>query len=448
LCRAEWSKIYKRFKIVFLFCPLVISLNPKQEVKMEETFYDKWLYVGNPDHRYTEEYKIIPLEESTEFTESISIKVTPGYTCLFTNRLRNSNCQTNLHIPENPTVKVEKINTAPTRGLYNCAGSFLAEHHGIWAIYDATSFTKAAGGNWGNTECSYYCFDSGFYIFDQFLMQYSAEGRLQNKIFLSAGADINRHEVALIKDYTISSGYLRADSWPDGLPGNLLPSGQLESYQSKDLAPGEDPDDIQELLQPNMLAFAEDNPLIPVYLDRMIVQPLENKIALVSYDLKILKVLTGDFQPLAVSSNENSILYVAAFIEDKMSLFASDIEGHIILKIRIPEIFGACASPPAIAKNGNIYWVGERGFAVFDEKGELLWKRFYPGPPGPEVYPMLYKDVLTICSGTNCTAYNSSGDILFNIADLDSRIHTPLISNLEGRYFVGTEQGLYEIMLR
>ena len=414
---------------------------------MEETFFDLWMNVGDPDHRYREEYAAIPLEESKEVIGSESIKVAPGYSCLFANRLRNSNCLMNLRIPKNPTVKVEKINASETRALYNCADSFLAEHHGIWALYSASSFEKTVEGNWGNNECSYYCFESGFYIFDDILKQYSADGRLLNKIFLSTGSDINHHEIAQVNGYTISSGYLKADSWPDGLPGNLLPSGQLESFQPHNLLPLEDPDDIQELERSHRLAFLEDNPLLPVYLDDRIVQPLANKIALISFDMKVLKVLEGDFEPLAISSNSESIQYMAAQVDDAPVLFSFDINGGIMFKTTIPGSLGMCMAPPRIGINGNIFWVGENGVSAYNSQGELLWTKHFPSQPGRNIKPLLYNDVLTLCIGATCVAYDPDGNLLFSIDSEKGQINTPLLSNKQGRHFVGTTKGIYEIRI-
>ena len=415
---------------------------------MEDTFHHMWLLIGDPDNIYKEKYETIPLEEAEDLVEAEPLGFAAGYHCRYANRLRNGNCQIDLNLPREPVIKVNKISDLKTGAIYNCAGSLLAQHHGMWAMYYASSLSKSAEGNWGNNECTFFCFDSGFHIFDDVLLKFSAEGRLLNKIHITSGSDIKHHEIAWINGYTISSGFLTEDSFPDALPGNLMPSGQLESFREEDLTPLEEPGEIQETSQSNMLAFLEDNPLIPIYLDSMIVLSLENKIALLSYELKILKVLEREFLQLAVSASKTSLIYVSALIDDKLSLFVCDTGGHVGFTVNIPMAFGACVSPPAIARNGNIYWFGEKGFAVFNEKGESLWSAFYPGKTGSGIFPILYNDVLTLCHDTACTAYGSDGERLFHTEDIEGRINTPLVPGPLGEYFLGTENGIYKIEFR
>ena len=412
---------------------------------MDDTFHRMWLIIGDSANKYTKPYDIIPLQEAEEYSEAEVSKLSPGYTCHFGNRLRNGNCKLGMSLSENSNISIEKIVDSRTKALYNCGENLLAMHHGMWALYNSKTLSKIAEGPWGNDESSYFCFDSGFFIFDEVLLHYSLQGFLLAKIFVTSGSDLKHHEIALIGEHTISAGYLKASSFPDGLPGVVQPSGQLESFKLGELEVPDEPDEILEPSETNMLAFVEEDPLIPVYLDEMLVQPLDNKIALISFNLNILKVLEGDFLPLAVSANEKSIIYMTALVENEMVLMAFDTGGQIIFTIDIPKKLGKCMSPPLISANANIYWVGENGVSTFNESGELLWSRYYSAQPEHEIYPLLYDDILTIGNGSNFIVYNAEGEIMAITEIEDEIINTPLISNKQGRYFIGMESGLYEI---
>jgi len=298
---------------------------------MDDTFHKHWLIIGDSANSYTKPYDIIPLEATEEFQESEPIKITPGYTCCYANQLRNGNIKTDLKFPQKSHVTFQKIIDRRTKGLYNCGENLLAMHHGSWTLYNSQTLTEMAEGRWGNNESTYFCYDSGFILFDEVLLSFSPDGILLKKVYLSSGSDIMRHEVAMIGDFTISAGYLKASSFPDGLPGRIQPSGQLESFKMKDLEVPEEPDDILEPSESNLLAFVEEDPLIPVYLNDKIIQVLNNKIALISLELTIIKVIAGEFRPLAVSASEESIIYMTCLIDNKMVLVAFETPPIVLL---------------------------------------------------------------------------------------------------------------------
>lgn len=415
---------------------------------MEDIFYDSWLTIGLAEHRYKEPYETIPLTKADSLQESAPMETAPGYWCRYANRLRNGNCFKDFTTAVPEQLQVRKISDSKVMALFNCGDRLLAEHRRFWALYDIASGEEAARKGWKNQSSTFFCFDSSFYAFDNTLGEFSVSGELLSKTIVAAVRDLGLHEVARVKDMTIVSGFLTDQLFPDGLPGKYRPLGTLLTITADGFTPTDKASGLRKVARANEIAFLEEYSPIPVYLDSLIAQPLLNKMALFSYDLKITRVIEGEFDPAFTSAGLNSILYVAGAKKEKPSLLALTPEGQIVFEASIPARFEEAVCPPLVSVDNTIYWVGIKGVAAFDKAGNHLWNYELPERSGKHIYPVLYNNTLTLCCDGGCLALDDNGQVIFRYLEIEGEINTGLITGGSGKYFIGTSSGLYELAVR
>ena len=420
-----------------------------QDAKMENIFYYNWLLIGDSGNVYSEKYDIVNFHKGDTISKTEDTKISEGFVCKYANRLRNNNCYSKIEIKQNQEVTLNQISNILCRNIYWWSGNLLAEHQGCWILYNPESLKKIEQGNWGNNGSSYYCYDEGFQFFDNVLKRFSKEGKLLNSFHLFGGSDLDHHDIIFLKDNIISAGYLSPNAFSgDGLPGILKPAGQLESFNLKKNKSIAEPNENLSPESTNLLAFLQEKPLIPIYLDNFIIQPINNGIANTNYELKLNKVIEGDFLPLSVSAGKNSIIYMVAVEDENKKLYAFDIEGNLLFNKKIENNIGDKICPPAISSDGNIYIVATNAVATFSNNGDFIWIRYFNNSSSKEVYPLLYNDILTITYDNTILIFNSEGEILLNKEDIIGTINTPLISTDGLKHFIGTDSGLYEVVIK
>jgi hypothetical protein len=420
-----------------------------QDSKMENIFYYNWLSIGDSENVYSEKYNIVKFQEGDSFSETEDAKISEGFVCRFANRLRNNNCYLRIGIKPNQEVTLNQISDILSRTVYCWSGNLLAEHHGCWVLYNSESLKNIEQGNWSNNGSSFYCYEEGFQFFDKVLKRLSKEGKPLNNFHLFGGSDLDHHDIIYFNDNIISAGYLSPNAFSgDGLPGILKPAGQLESFNLKKNNIKPEPNENLSPEFSNLLAFLQEKPLIPIYLDNFIIQPLNNRIAIINYDLKLNKVIEGEFVPLSASAGKNSIIYMVAVEDENKKLFAFDIEGNLFFNKKIENNVGDKICPPAISSDGNIYIIATNAVTAFKKNGDIIWIRYFNNSSSKEVYPLLYNDILTITYDNTILVFNPEGEIILNKADIKGTINTPLVS-IDGRkHFIGTDKGLFEVVIK
>ncbi len=163
-------------------------------------------------------------------------------------------------------------------------------------------------------------------------------------------------------------------------------------------------------------------------------------------DMKIQKVIESKFVPQLASCGNNSIIYLAAIVDSTEKILGITLEGGKIFENNIPPALGRLASPPLVATDGSIYWVGTGGFAKYDQTGKELLVKRYANDGDNELYPALYKENLTVAFGNKIVAYDTDGEILYTLGGVPGKITSPLLVDNKENYFVGTTAGLYSIV--
>jgi len=410
---------------------------------MEDLFYDNWLAIGRPEYKYKKAFPVVPLKQAESIAKAAALKLPSGFFSRHANRLRNGNFYDNFKIPANVEPKIKKISSQPVGAIYTSGGNLLVEHRGTWAIYDIASFKIISQRNWKNRGSSYFCFDSKFYALGVSIGEFSSKGELICETFLSAATDLSWHEAAAIGDRLVLAGYLTHQSLPDGLPDGFKPLGTLETVSEKGFSMADEEEGLQEIIESNRLAFLEEGAFIPIYLDDLIVQPLDRGIALLSYDLEIQRVLACEFDIRFVSAGLNGVLYVAGISDNTPLLVALALDGSMAYEVSM-SFPGEAVCPPLITPGNVAVWVGRDGVAAFDENGEQVWEHRFSASILKNVYPLLYNDMLIFSHGSGCKALNNTGLVALEFSIPEGGINTPLVA-AGGKYFIGTENGLFEM---
>jgi hypothetical protein len=273
------------------------------------------------------------------------------------------------------------------------------------------------------------------------LREYNLSGHLSREITISSIPEVRFHDVAVVSDRILISGY-QSHPW---LPKGYRPFGFLVSISIDDIRQPKKEGYPYKAEEADIIGFWEENNLVPAYLDEIVIQPLTNRIAIFSHNLKIIRLIEGDFEPLFVSSGVDSILYLAAFQKNTPVLYALTTDGELIFQSSVPSGTGIIVSPPLIANDKTVYWVGTHGIAAFDEHGTFLWLHKLSRRKNRPAYPLLFGDVLTVCFDSQCHAFDKDNKVIFTIKDIAGTVRTPLIGYGDHKYFVGTDSGIFEI---
>ena len=410
---------------------------------MEDLFYDNWLSIGLQESKYKQSYPIISIKQADSVEKSEPLKLPPGFFSRYANRLRNGQFYGDFKIPANVVPKIKKIADQPVQAIYTSGNKLLVESRGSWAIYDVDTYKIISQRNWKSRGSSYFCFDSKFYALGGTIGEFSVKGKLVSETYLSAATDLNWHEAALIGGKLVLSGYLTHQSLPDGLPDGFRPLGTLETVPPNGFFIADEEEGLQEITESKRIAFFEEGAFIPAYLDNMIIQPLDQGIALLSYDLEVQKVLACEFDIRSVSAGSNGILYVAGISDDGPILMALGLDGSIAYEAAM-SVPGEALCPPLVTPENGAVYVGGNGLAAFDENGEQLWEHRFSTPILKNAYSLLYNDMVIFSHGSRCLVFNSAGLIALDFSLPEGGISTPLVA-AGGKYFIGTETGLFEM---
>ena len=409
--------------------------------EMDNFFYEEWLLIGQPEHRYSKPFPIVKLSPSDDVKTSILINPEPGHRCRYANRLRNSNAYQDINISDQTQVKLNKISSSKVESLYMCGNNLLIQNYDSWVLLDNKTLEKISEGEWYENGSTFFSVGSKFFAIQRKLDEISSKGELLSRTRGMWSEDLIYNEIAYIKDKVIIAGY---QTHPN-LPEPVAPFGFLQSIPGDGFTEPNPKNMQRKIEKSNTISFFEDIPNIPIYLDEKVIQPLVNRIAIFNYDMEVIRVIEGDFDPAFLSAGLDSIIYMLGIKKNSHKLYAFDEEGHLIYENDIPKGLGDVAAPPLVSPENEIFLIGKRGIAFFDKAGKLLWTHKIEGNFNSPIFPLLYNDILTVCYDSECKAFNRKGEVVFGFDKIEGNIKTPLISVDNGNYFIGTDIGLYRI---
>ena len=408
---------------------------------MDRFFYDEWLLVGMPEHKYSKPFPTVKLSPSDSVKRSAPAELAPGHWCRYANRLRNNNSYQNLSIAGQPQFTLKKIAGSKVDALFTCGSSLLVQNYDSWVLFDNKTLEKISEGEWYENGSTFFSVGSKFFAIQRKLDEISSTGKLLSRTRGMSAEDLRFHEVAYIGDKVIIAGY---QTYPD-LPEPIDPFGFIQSVPKDGFTEPRPKTNQRKIKKSNTISFFEDTPIIPVYLEDKVIQPLLGRIAIFNYDMEVIRVVEGKFEPNSVSAGLDSILYMSGIEKNSQKIYAFDVEGHLICETDVPRGLGDVVSPPLVSRDNTLFWVGTHGIAAFNGAGKMLWTHKLNRSTKSSVYPLLYNDVLTACFDSECRAWNKTGELIFSFNNIEGSISTPLVSHGKDIFFLGTSSGLYKI---
>ncbi len=409
---------------------------------MDVRIYDNWLFVGDERHVIPESFPIIELQPSTSASEPQPVAAPPvGFTCRFVNPLRNGNCYQKFDYPSEADYLVKRVGDAEVRALYLNGPKLIVESQGVFRIYERDSLRLIREQRWWGRD-SYLSVSNGkLYSLGDDLCEYDSDGKQLSEIIISGAQQLHFYEANVIGDRFIIAGCHTYQMMPDRRDQSAF----LRMFKIKDVLPPAGSLNLSDIREEKMAAYFDDLFIVPVFLTEQIVQPIRKGIVVLNYDLKVQRVIVGDFVPSFASAGLNSEIFLSAAVGDTDQLFAFTSDGHSRFKAVIPKAVGKVICPPLAATDGKIYVVGEEGVAAYDVAGQSLWQYPLGVTRSAGIYATLFNDCLVVSGGSRIVALTADGKERFAVMGFEGSITTPVVELKKGTLVVGTTAGLYEI---
>ena len=176
--------------------------------------------------------------------------------------------------------------------------------------------------------------------------------------------------------------------------------------------------------------------------DSTVVFAIPNQIYFLAPDLEVIKELTGDFIPLAMSLDEKMRIYLIADIEIEnrfqTEFWIVDPEGNLICRTEIPSIEYNFLTPPAIDITHTVYIPYKNKIIAVSSSGEILWEEYIQQPLGGIA---AINNYLFVSEGSILTAIDHKGERRFFYNFDDDLFTSPILVN--NQIFVATRKHLY-----
>lgn len=177
-----------------------------------------------------------------------------------------------------------------------------------------------------------------------------------------------------------------------------------------------------------------------------IVFATRDNIYIIDDKLKITAWFTGNFNPMEISLDEASDIYLTVKVENPEGgsqnyLWVIDREGRRIAEAPLPEFDPGNASPPAVGFNHFIYLSIKNRIMVFDEAGRILWDNYTKGEYN--YISVLPDSKLLVSEGSLLTLMDIHGvrKMIYDFGD-QNLLTRPVLS-INGDIFVASKDNLY-----
>lgn len=181
--------------------------------------------------------------------------------------------------------------------------------------------------------------------------------------------------------------------------------------------------------------------------DSTLIIATTNNIYFLDVDLNVINVLSGNFIPFEMSTDEEMRIYLLAGIQNDNKIISEfwliDSGGNLICKTEIPDLDLNNLTPPVIDYNHTAYIAYVDKIVAVSSSGEILWENYIQKPLGGIA---AVKDYLFLSEGNLLTAFDKNGDRRFFYEFDDELSTSPLLVNNE--IFVASRKKLYCIIPR
>ena len=187
-----------------------------------------------------------------------------------------------------------------------------------------------------------------------------------------------------------------------------------------------------------MMATTAD--LMPAMHGDVIALAAKDSITVADFTLKLQRQLTGQFDPLFLSMDELSRLYLLARVASNIELWVVAPGGEQVVRVSLPQGFEPIA-PPIVALDHSIFIISNQRILAMDPAGTVKWENVPPAPiAGAVVTP---SGSLLAATGAELLAFSESGKPRSLFRATDDVLVTPPIVNEKGELLVAGKRRLY-----
>jgi hypothetical protein len=158
--------------------------------------------------------------------------------------------------------------------------------------------------------------------------------------------------------------------------------------------------------RPATLMLSTPRAVVAAGADRLVLAAA-NAIVTADLALEVQSVLSGAFEPVALSLDETGRAHLLADAGGRRSLWIVDPEGRRVAAFDLPEGASGPAAPPTIGHDHRVYLVASRRVLAVGADGVLAWEK--PLRAASSGIAVTSDDRLLVCDGGELAAFDADG---------------------------------------
>jgi hypothetical protein len=164
-----------------------------------------------------------------------------------------------------------------------------------------------------------------------------------------------------------------------------------------------------------------------------------NAVYLADYELKLHSGLSGDFEPLQMSLDEQSRIYMVVRTQGALELWVVTTAGQRIARVRLPSEFTPMA-PPMVGFDHSVYLVSPNGIVAVSPAGKIAWTQAPESVAGAVVDS---DNSILVSAGATLTRWSPQGDPRVLFRTDGERLTTPPSVTPSGELVVAGEKSIF-----
>jgi hypothetical protein len=177
--------------------------------------------------------------------------------------------------------------------------------------------------------------------------------------------------------------------------------------------------------------------------DKTLILATQDRVYLADWSLRIKRILSGQFTPVALSLDELGRIYMVVRQEDKQAFWLLTPDGELLINRDISATTKELLCPPIVGYDHTAYLVSKGGVVAVGGDGALKWERPLNRVAGAVVTA---DDQLIVSADTHLIAFNSEGEGRLLSSFAPDILKTPPILTANHEMLVASASRLYGLV--
>ncbi len=177
--------------------------------------------------------------------------------------------------------------------------------------------------------------------------------------------------------------------------------------------------------------------------DGTIILATSNWIYFVDENLHVRTALRGEFEPIALSLDEKTRIYLLVRIRSHKALWVLTEQGHRVMSFVFPAELPQQTFPPIVGYDHQVYLVIADRVVAVSSSGKLLWERTLQGKFGGAT--VTADDQLLVSEGSRIVAYGLNGQSTIQFDFGRETLSTPPVLMQGGKLLVATAENFFQL---